>query len=218
MKKQLDQRGEINAMVIPLVISIVLLFAAIGFGVWAFVSRSDYKNNSDKKAEAAAQIAVQKAETAKDNEFLEREKQPYKDYTGPVQFGNFGIKYPKTWSAYVNDTQTNTLTMLLQPDAVSANIKTTYAAKVEVLSQPYDQLLAQVDNDVKTGKATAVAYQFPKVPTVTGLRVDGQIAPDKRGAIVFMPLRDKTIKVSTETVDRINDFNNVILPNFTFSP
>lgn len=212
-----SERGALNILLIPLILSVLFLVGAVGFGVWAFASREDYKANSDKKAAAAAAVAVDQAETKKDNEFLEREKEPLKAYTSAPQYGSFTLKYPKTWSGYVNE-QPNQLTMLMQPDVVPADPKTSYTLKVEVLPTAYNQAVAPLENQIKTGKLSAKAFSLPKVPDVIGLRGDGEIAQGKQGAVVFLPLRDKTIKISAESQDRIADFNNIILPNFEFRP
>ena len=212
-----NQHGSLNVLLIPLILSVILLLGAIGFGAWAFVEREDYKSNSDEKAEAVAAVAVERAKSEKDNEFLQREKEPLKSYTSPGQYGSFSMKYPRTWSAYSQE-QPNQLTLLMQPDIVSSNIQTPYALKVEVLSTSYTQAVTQAENLIKQGKLRASAISLPKVPGVVGLRVDGQISSNKTGATVYMPMRDKTIKISTESTDKIADFTNIILPNFEFTP
>ncbi len=212
-----SQRGDINVLLIPLITAVILLFGSLGFGIWAFVERQDYKDNSDQKAEAAVTVAVEKAKTQKDNEFLEREKEPLRQYTGPAQFGSITLKYPKTWSVYEkSDDQKHTV--LMQPNIVSGATNTSYALKVEVLDTAYNQTIAQSEGLLKQGKLTASAYSFPKTASVVGLRFDGEISNGKRGSVVFMPLRDKTIKISAESEDRIADFNGIILPEFTFQP
>jgi hypothetical protein len=217
MKMIARAEGYINVLLIPLILSVVLLLGSIGFGAWAFASRQDYKDNSDQKVEAAVEVAVARTKTEKDNEFLEREKQPLRDYSSPVQWGSFNVKYPKTWSAYTNE-QANQLIVLMQPDAVSSNPQTAYALRVEVVNQPYEAAIKQLDNDLRTGKSRASAYSLPQVPSVVGLRIDGQVGQNKQGAAVYLPLRDKTIKLIAESQDRVPDFNNIILPNFVFSP
>lgn len=212
-----NQRGSLNVLAVPLILSVILLLAAIGFGAWAFTERVDYKNNTDEKVEAAVTVAVERAKTEKDNEFLEREKEPLKSYTSPAQYGSFSMKYPKTWSAYANEQQ-NQMTLLMQPDVVSSNQQTPYTLKVEVVNTPYARTVTQAENNIKQGKLKASAASLPKVPGVVGLRVDGEIANNKSGATVYMPMRDKTIKITTESTDRLADFNNIILPNFEFTP
>lgn len=213
----LNQSGAMNVLLIPLVMSVTLLIGAIGFGFWAYSSQQDYKNNSDQKAAAAVAVATERTKSEKDNEFLQKEKEPLKDYTSPVQFGSFSLKYPKTWSAY-SDERSDRQTLLMQPDVISSNTNTPYALKVEVLDQPYTQMITQLNNDIKVGKLTASAYSLAKVPDVIGIRIDGKLTNDKTGAAVYLPLREKTIRIASEAPDKVADLNNIILPNFEFKP
>ncbi len=98
--KNYTQLGFISTIALILTLTIVLLVGSIGFGVWAFTERSDYKNNSDRKVDAA--VAIAKAEQAKDDElaFAEKEKSPYRTYTGSSEYAQPVIVYPKTWSVY----------------------------------------------------------------------------------------------------------------------
>lgn len=217
MKTKSNQVGSLNVLLIPLILAGILLLGAIGFGAWAFTSRQDYKTNSDQKAEAAVTIAVQRTKTDKDNEFLQREKEPLKGYSSPSQYGSFNLKYPKTWSSYANE-QGDQLTLTMQPDVVSSNANTPYALKIEVLSTSYEQSIRQLESNIKQGKANASAYSLPKVQSVVGLRVDGEVSKGKTGATIYLPLRDKTIKITCETEDHLDDFNSIVLTNFEFRP
>lgn len=218
MKIVSSERGQINILLVPFILTILLLLVAIGFAGWAYMERQDYKERSDKKSAAAVAVAVDKTKSEKDNEFVEKEKEPLQPYTGPEALGGITYKYPKTWSTYVNQTSNNQLTVLGHPDTVVGGEGSSYALRVEVVSQPYDNVAKQFDNLVKTKKVTATAYSLPKVPKVVGLRFDGAITTDRQGAVVILPLRDKTIKISTESTNFIKDFNGIILPNFTFNP
>lgn len=212
-----NQQGSLNVLLIPLILAAVLLLGSIGFGLWAFSQREDYKKNSDQKSDAAVAVAVQRTKSEKDNEFLQKEKEPLKSYTSAAQYGTLSMKYPKTWSVYA-DEASNMLTLLMQPDVVSSNESTPYAIKIEVLQRPYAQVINILDNDIKQGKLRASAFSLARVPDVLGLRVDGQITQQKRGSAVYLPLRDKTIIISSEAPDKVADLNNIILPNFEFSP
>lgn len=212
-----NQRGALNVLAIPLIMSVVLLLGALGFGAWAFTERQEYKNNTEEKVDSAVAVAVQQAKSEKDNEFLEREKEPLKTYTSASQYGNFTFQYPKTWSGYSHE-QGEELTLTFQSDIVSSEPSTPYALKIEVINRKYDIVVARSDNNIKQGKLSASAIKLPKVPDVLGLRLDGQIENDKTGAVVFMPLRDKTLKISTESPDKVSEFNKYILPNFEFDP
>lgn len=220
MQTKQGEIGAINVLLLPLIISILFFFTALGFGVWAFTSRMDYKNNVDKKIEEANVIAVERTKTEKDNEFVEKEKQPLRAYKGPQSLGSFSVSYPKTWSVY-EDPGEGGITVLAHPGAVMAEDKegsVAYALKVEVINQPYDQVATTYESNITQGIAKARAFKLPKRPGVLGLRINGQIDEKKTGSAVLMPLRDKTIVVSTQSQDFLGDFNNIILKNFNFIP
>ncbi|MGI9027644.1 MAG: hypothetical protein ACR2FM_02240 [Candidatus Saccharimonadales bacterium] len=217
MNLRKSEEGQVNLLVIPLIISGILLLFSIGFGAWAFIGQQDYKKNFDEKVAGEVTVAVDKAKTEKDNEFFEREKNPLKNYTSSAQFGTLSFQYPKTWSAYESE-ENNQLKLLMQPNLISANPAAAQSLRVEVINTAYDQAVSQLDSLIKQGKVKVVTYSLPKLPSVVGLRIDGQIEDKKTGATVFLPLRDKTIKISVESSDRINDFNTIILPSFTFIP
>lgn len=217
MSLRQNQSGGLNVLLIPFILSVVMFFGALGFGVWAFMERGDYKDRSDQKSEAAVAVAVDKAKSEKDNEFVEKEKNPLRDYTGPVALGSISLKYPKTWSGYATD-EANKSTLLMHPKIVPGDAKSAYALRVEVLPTSYDRVLASLENGVKSGKLSASPYRLEKLQEVLGTRFDGEIASGKSGSVVVLPLRDKTIKISTEAEDYLGDFDDIILPNFTFSP
>src|SRR5882672_532950 len=100
-KKRLDQRGALSLLVVPLILAVMLFFAAAGFGFLAYGSRQDYKDNVDQKVAAAVTTAKQQTQTADAAQYAEQAKLPFDTYIGPSAFGNLTVKYPKTWSAYV---------------------------------------------------------------------------------------------------------------------
>jgi len=211
--------GMKNVLTIPLILVSLLLIAAGSFAIWAYMGREDYKLNSDEKSAAAVEVAEQKTSTAKDNQFAEKEKLPLKDYAGPAAYGSVVIKYPKTWSAYIAEKSTGSPAIdgYFHPGFVPAvSDKVSYALRLEVANMSYTQSLKRFDSDVKAGLVKATAYIPPKQQTVTGTRFEGKVGTDKTGVMVVLPMRDKTLMIWTESTDFINDFNNNILPNFTF--
>lgn len=216
------QGGHANGMLIGLITTSVLLVASLSFGVWAFMSRQDYKNNSDKKAAAAAaqrQSEVEKAEAAK---YAEEAKKPLTSYKAPDQYGGIQVQYPKTWSAYVADGSSGKIPVddYFHPGAVPDVSKdnNAYALRVQVMEDTYDKVMKSYESDVKSGKLTAAPYSLPNVSGTIGTRLTGQITRSKQGSLVVLPLRNTTIKVWTESANYLDDFNNIILPNLTFVP
>ncbi len=218
-----NQDGAINGLVVSLVLTVLLLLGAMGFGYWAFSGRQDYKDHSDAKAAAAVKVAVAKNSTAKDKQFAEEAKNPLTSYSAPDAVGSLVIKYPKTWSGYVVpslNSGTPTLKAYFNPGVVPSvgDNKAVFALQVEVLGKSYSQTLQEYTNGEHAGRLTASAYALPQLPNVVGTRVHGTLTNGTIANIVVVPLRSESIRITTQGNQFLNDFNNYILPNFSFSP
>jgi hypothetical protein len=206
----------------------ILFVAAAGFGGWAFMGRQDYKNNSDKKSAQAVEAAkkVQAADLQK--KFDEDYKNPNKIYRGPISFGTVTFNYPKTWSAYVDENSSaEPINGYYYPDKVpSTQGGSAYALRVELLNSTYSQALQQYTAQIREGKIKASAYVPPKMVGKTnvqpGTRLDGIISQSQTGAhtgaMVIMQVRDKTLKIYTESPEFLADYNNIVLASLTFAP
>jgi hypothetical protein len=227
MKSQSErwsQRGEINVLLIPVILLVLLLTTAVSFGYWAFMGREDYKNNTEQKIAAAVEVAKRDEGIAKDRAFAEQEKSPLATYTGPSAFGSISVAYPKTWSVYINSLSSGTqpLDAYFNPRVVQSvtDQSVAHALRIQVLPQSYSTIVTSIEAQVKSKQVKAAAYAFPKVPSVVGIRADGLVNPGKKtsGSMIVMPLRDKTIKIWTENTQYQGDFDNIILPNLSFVP
>lgn len=219
--KPVDQKGAINVLLIPLIVIVLAFFGALAFGFWAYSGRQDYKNNVDEKIATAVDVAEKQTATEKDNEFIEREKQPLKEYQGPSSLGTIIIKYPKTWSAYVNDSGKGSAPLdgYFYPGVVpGVDTGASYALRLQVSEKTFSDEAKTYDNDVKQGKVSSQPYQPVNVKNVVGLRLTGEIEKGKQGIMILLPLRDKTIKLWTEAPQFEQDFDTNILPNFSFTP
>lgn len=222
-----NQNGAVNSLVLSLILSLTLLIAAIGFGTWAYMGRQDYKNNSDQKVSAAVEIAKQKEATAKDAEFVQAEKKPLRTYNGPSEYGSINMSFPKTWSGYVSITSTNNNNQVegyFYPNIVPSVSSDTsvFATRIQVVGQPYDQVLQSITNQLKSNSKSPppdyTPYALPKVPKSIGVKLTGSLPGQKQGEMVILPLRSQTIKIWTESDQFKPDFENNILPNFSFIP
>lgn len=218
-----NPKKGLNILLIPLIVAIIFLLGSLGFGVWAFAGMQDYKNNVQPKIDHAVELAKQETASAKDKEFIEKEKIPTKTYTAGQTAGNLVITYPKTWSGFVDESDKGTSLVdgYFHPNFVpAADSGTDFALRVEVVSQSYDQVVKQLEGKAKSGKVRISAYKAPKMGEgQVGVRVDGEINTGQQDSMVIFPLRDKTIKVSTESAQTfLGDFNDIILANLTFVP
>lgn len=219
---RLSQRGAVNILLIPFVLLVMFFFGALGFGFWAYAQRTHYKDHSDQEVAAAQQKAITDQKKIDAADYAEQAKKPYDTYIGPSQFGNITVNYPKTWSAYVieNERGGNPISGYFQPVTVPnvADPDNTFALRVELVQTPYDTVLGQFKASLQIGKVTVQPYTLPKVPSIVGSRVEGQITPTKQGTMIILPLRNMTLKIWTESNDFKSDLDTHVLPNFSFVP
>jgi Flp pilus assembly protein TadG len=225
MRKQ-NQVGSTS--VIFAILFGVLFAAAAGFGGWAFMGRQDYKNNSDKKSAAAVESATKTQAADLQKKFDEDYKNPNKTYQGSISFGTVTFNYPKTWSAYVDENTSSTpINGYFYPDKVpSTQSGSAYALRVELLNSSYTQIIRQFDSQVKQGKLRASAYVPPKMVGVAnvqpGTKFDGVVSQNQTGphtgSMVVVQVRDKTLKIYTESNNFLPDYNNIVLPSLTYVP
>jgi hypothetical protein len=216
-----NQDGSANSLLVSAIL-VILLIAALVFGVWSFKGRQDYKNNVDIKVAAAVTVAKQLESTAKDTQFAEAQKSPLKTYTGPQTYGSIVFQYPKSWSGYVDDTGNNSNALIdayfspnLVPSLTSTN--STFSLRVQVSSQSYSQYVQSLSRSNSSAPAIS-AYALPKVPGQIGIQLSGTLPDGKQGTMVVLPLRDKTLLIWTDSTQFLSDFNNYILANFNFAP
>jgi hypothetical protein len=219
---RLSQRGAINILLIPFIMLVVFFLGAAGFGFWAFSQRNHYKNESDQEVSAAVNQAIVTQKKTDAAEYAEQAKKPYDTYIGPSAFGNITVNYPKTWSSYVVESERggNPISGYFQPGFVPSvtDVDNTFALRVELVQTSYDTVLSQFKASLSIGKVTIAPYTLPKVPSIVGSRVEGQITPTKQGTMVILPLRNMTLKIWTESNDFKGDLDTHVLPNFSFVP
>lgn len=207
--------GEVNPLLISNILTGVLVVILTGLTIWFYGQYSDYKNNSDAKVAKAVNAAKTEQQKADEARYIEREKAPYRTYTGPADLGSVSFQYPKTWSAY-NLRAVGELEAYLNPDPVPPIANTQpFALRVEVVDKSYDVVVKTYDQLVKKGNLRSNPYT---TNGFTGIRLDGTFSKDREGSAVVFKLRDKTLIVSSDSSTFKNDFNDIILKNLKFSP
>lgn len=212
------KKSHSTALFVALAIFTVLTLV---FGVlWITTASkySDLNNNFNEKLAVATDEAAEEISAKKDAELAEKEKSPFKVYQGPAAFGSIKITYPKTWAAYVTEEGKGSqpINGYFHPGYVPGmQSGTAFALRLEVMESDYAQLLRRFESDSKSGKVTVTPYQ---VGDTAGVRVDGELENKKKGSAVLFPLRDKTVRLTSESEQFVKDFDEIILKHFTFSP
>jgi hypothetical protein len=217
---QMPKKG-LSSQTIGLIVVGVLLLISIIFGVWAFSQRSKFKNETEAIVATEVAAAEEALSSRLNDEFLEREKEPLKEYSGPDALGNVTVEYPKTWSAHVDESGSGRIPLqgYFHPNFVPGlRSGIAFALRIEVIEDDYTKVLRTYDSAVRTRKVSISPIDAENVTGVSGSRIDGEVVRDKKGSAVLFPLRDKTLLVMTESDQYKNDFDNIILKNLRFAP
>ena len=209
--------------IVTAVLAIIILVLAI-LAIWAYGRMSDYKNNSDQITAVAVTQATDELRATLEAEFAEQSKSPAKTYTSPAEYGSVVITYPKTWSAYVDMDPSGSAVIdgyfyLDYLPSVESGAAVTYNLRLQINEDTYQEAVDEYQSQITKGELAATPFKPALVENATaGLRLNGQLTKDKRGAMIILPLRDKVLKIWTESEAGIVDFEQYILPNLAFSP
>jgi hypothetical protein len=181
-----------------------------GIAVWAYVNYVDQKNNVDSKVSVAVAAAVKEQADKDAANFLEKEKQPNRQFVGPDDYGRLSFDYPKTWSVYVakDASEGGSYEAYFNPGAVpEINAKQQYALHVTIQDQDYDKVVDGYKRLVSSGdlKSSAVSLDGQN-----GTRLDGSFTKDIRGYAVIVKIRDKTVTVRSDAETFKGDFEALI--------
>jgi len=222
-----NQDGASTGLVVSVVCLSILSIGLVIFAVWAYGGKQDNKNNVDTKVTAAVNVAVSKQASVDSAKYAQASKFPLDTYNGPEAYGSIVMQYPKSWSAYLNsytsasggNNSTSVVDAYFNPEIVPsvANQSSIFAVRLQVLNQSYTQSLQTIQ---QAQGVTAVANTLPKLPGVVGVEATGPIAGQDSTSetMVILPIRSETLEVWTDGTQYLSDFNNIILPNLSFSP
>lgn len=222
-----EQKKDISGLIKTIVIILVSLIAVtfIGLFIWMFMQYNEVQ--TDVEGQIGLAVAEAKDEqAAKDEaEFFEREKNPYKTFSGPADYGQLTFNYPKTWSVYVAAAATdggdfNAYFNPVQVDAVGKDtinaLRVTIKNKsFEDVTEEYQRIMDRKDSGLTV--QSVVIGDAEKNSEVTANRYTGKIPnTDLNGFIVVFKIRDKTVILQTDSVIFENDFNE-LLETITFN-
>lgn len=210
-----------------IVLLVLALAGSLGFGFWAYSNMMDYKNKSDKIAADAVTVAKKNQAALLQAQFDEQSKSPNKTFNGSPTYGSVSFNYPKTWSAYVDATNSaQPINAYFHPNEVpGVQSRAAYALRFELLNTDYSQVMQQYTSQSSQGQLTSKAYIPKKLQGIAnvspGSYLTGQINTqnqDLRGNMLIIKVRDKTLKISTESSEFTADFNKIVLESLTFVP
>lgn len=193
-----------NTQLIETIILIVVSVIAatfIGLFIFMYIQWDESHTNVQGQIDAAVAKAVEVNTTKLQDEFTEKEKYPYKTFTGPEEYGSLSFEYPKTWSVYIakDNADGGDYEAYFNPDQVSPISNTTInALRLSIVSRSVEDVTKSYDGNVKRGLLNRSAYQFTKTNESANF-FEGELPTSKlQGVAVVFKLRDKTAVIQTD--------------------
>lgn len=216
MKTYTREAGSVNPLVVSNVVTGLLAVGLVGFSIWAYMGYSDHKNNVDSKVAAAVQVAKKEQADLDEKSFIEREKQPTREFVGPDDLGRVTFQYPKTWSVYIATNSGGKFEAYLNPISVPpVNNSQPYATRVTVEDKPYDTIIKSYERRVAAKELTSSPFT---VGSFTGIRLDGTFTKERKGSAVIFKVRDKTLTVASDAESFRADYDNIVIKTLSFNP
>ncbi|HSW81098.1 MAG TPA: hypothetical protein VLG40_01760 [Candidatus Saccharimonas sp.] len=214
--KQSRSAGFVPISLVLSVVFGVLFVLATGAAIWAFVNYMDQKNNVDAKISDAVGVAKTAQQKVDQAAFTEQEKLPTRTIKAPDELGGLSLDYPKTWSVYLDQNGDNgNYEAYMYPLAVpSLQTAPPYALRVSVLQSSYESNVNFYQDLVKSGKLTATSV---KINGTDALRLDGSFTNTINGSMLLVKIRDKTVRIATQSTTFQSDFDKIVVPSIKFN-
>lgn len=214
-------KKDISGLIKTIVIIVVSLIAVtfIGLFIWMTMQYNEVHEDVQGQIDVAVAVAKDEQATKLEAEFLEREKYPYKTFTGPVDYGQLSFQYPKTWSVYVERAATTggDFNAYFNPNQVNAvGLDTINALRVTIRDKSFEEVTSEYQKAMEK-KDSGLTMQSVTFNNINGNRYTGKIPKtDLSGFIVIFKIRDKTVILQTDSVLFEADFNK-LLDTVTFN-
>ena len=211
-KNRIDLMKTVGLIVVSL---LAVLF--IGLFIWMWVKWNDASTNVKGKVDVAVAEAKNELQAKLESEFDEKEKYPYKVFTGPTDLGELSFEYPKTWSLYVQSSANRggDYAAYLNPGQVNVvQDDTVMALRVSIKGTLFDQAISDFAEKVRSGDMTL------STTVVNGNHVNvytGKLDNEYQGIICVFKLRDKTVMLQTDSTSVFSDDFYRILKTVKFN-
>lgn len=212
-----DSSGLIKTIALIVVSLIAVTF--IGLFIWMFLQYSEASTDVDGQIAVAVAKAKDEQAAQLEAEFTEREKLPYKTFSGPSDYGQLTFNYPKTWSVYVAADANNggDYQAFFNPNQVNAVSKETInALRLTIRDKGFDEVASEYQR-IMDRKDSNLTMQAVTIGEISANRYTGTIPDtDLNGIIVIFKIRDKTAVFQTDSILFEQDFNT-LLQTITFN-
>lgn len=205
--------------IIAIVVLSMTTLTFLGLFIWMMVQYNDVSTDVNAQIKTAVDAAKMEQALEDEAEFAEREKDPYRDFAGPADYGQLSFKYPKTWSVYIasDASKGGDYEAYLNPievNPVSAN--TINALRVTIRDKAFDDVVQEYQRFMENRDAN-LSVESVTVAGATANRYTGTIPnTELNGVIVIFKIRDKTAILQTDSMLFVEDFN-ILLSTVQFN-
>lgn len=202
-------RGAVIETILLILVSIVAVVFIVLY-IQKYIEWDAVSTDVDGQITRAIAVAREETATEMEEEFAEREKYEYKKFAGPIDYGSFSFEYPKTWSVYVSKDAANggDFEAYFNPGEVQpVSTSSINALRLRIRDTSFDSVAKSYESSIKNGKLEL------KTQTVGGVLANvykGEISNNRRGAIMLLKLRDKTVMLQTDAEIFIDDFYRLL--------
>lgn len=195
---------------VALVFACLIAITFAGLFIWKYMEWDTVKTDVDGQIDAAVAIAVSENTAKLENEFTEREKYPYKTFSGPSDYGSLSFEYPKTWNVYIakDAASGGDFEAYLNPGEVQPVSTTTInALRVMIQNQSFDSVIRTYDTALRNG---TVAVSTRNIGSAVANIYTGEISRNLRGAVAIFKIRDKTVVLQTDAELFLDEFYKLL--------
>ena len=199
-----------------LIKTILLVFASIlavtffGLFIFMYIQWNSASLDVEGRIDEAVATAEYEMKTKLESEFEEKEKYPFKTFTGPSDFGSLSFEYPKTWSLYVSDDASHAQDYhaYFNPNQVNvASQDTIMALRVSITNRLTDEVKRDYEYRVADGRLKLSQR------VVNNANVDiytGELENELQGIFALIKIRDKTAIIQTDAMIFEKDFYTLL--------
>ena len=197
-------------MIAAIVILALTTVAFAGLFIWALMQYNTVSTDVDGQINAAVAKAVEEQAKKDEEEFAEREKHPYRTFSGPADYGQLTFEYPNTWSLYIASDASHggnyeAYFNPIEVNAISGN--NIYALRLTIFDEAFENVTKRYSGSV----GSDLKLDVITIGDTTANRYSGKIpSTDYQGYIVVFKIRDKTAVLRTDSLLFAEDFDELL--------
>jgi hypothetical protein len=184
----------------------VLLFGGLSIYAFSVANKATTTLNQQKQAAADAARADQKKTDERAYEIAA--ESPFRSYIAPIEYGSFEIKFPKSWSAFVQEHRhgNSQVILIVHPNFVrrQQNIEDLAATRIELIQKKLSEYLKPFDSQKKVKRRDVT------IDSIKSVELTGKFETTRPTRIVVVPVRDKVMVFTNEAAQYSREYDEIL--------